>query len=666
MPRKFRLAHAKSPGDITVMTALVRDLVRTYPDIQVDVQTTCKDIWRHNPYVTKLPDGADVRTITLDYSAGIKRQGQETIHFLGEFHHNFFKQTRIQVPLTEPKPDLHLTEDEKTTKLISDRYWVVVAGGKSDATVKIWDHRSWQRTIDMLAEHGIQTVQVGALDNGHWHAQLTGTLNLVGKTNLRDMMRVIQQADGVICGVTAAMHIAAGLERPCVVVAGGREAWWWEAYVRENKGLVCPEKLRMPHRFLHTIGLLACCQHKGCWKNKVTPLNGDKLICHLPVVRPGQAVPKCMDMVTPEHVMEAVMSYYTDKSLPPIKPVSDIVLPAPQEYTDKQRSLRSRQTLSNPFTLFDLPYTDSSDGTPPPPSVPVFKPVTKAELRLMPPSEAAAVLAVRGKLEGQAPRLVTAPQAGGDVFDHPAIGGKFTACVLLYGSAKYHQLHKQCLDSLVSTVPPGRLDLRIASNELCDESVRYVESLVDRKLATKHYRHRTNDKKYPVMREMFWDVDHPITTKWILWFDDDSIADRDRLWAQKLSQVIINGEADNKHMVGDIRIWELKPGQAEFYRSRPWFRGRKFRDKSGKESPNGNKIWFVNGGFWALSTHAMRACNIPDPWLKHNGGDYAIGEQLWQNGFGMSKWNSQKQFIHTSSVPRRGASEKHFGISGTP
>jgi hypothetical protein len=300
----------------------------------------------------------------------------------------------------------------------------------------------------------------------------------------------------------------------------------------------------------------------------------------------------------------------------------------------------------NPFTLFDDHAND-------------YSAIPQA------PAEAIAIeqIMLQGKLEGQAPRLVTAPQAGGDVFDHPAIGGKFTACVLLYGPRKFHQLHKQCLDALVSTIPPGRLDLRIASNELCDESVRYVDGLVDKQLATKHYRHRTNDKKYPVMREMFWDVDHPITTKWILWFDDDSIADRDRLWAQKLAQVIINGEPDNKHMVGDIRLWELKPGQAEFYRSRPWFRGRQFRDKSGKASPNGNKVWFVNGGFWALSTHAMRACDIPDLKLNHNGGDYTIGEQLWQNGFGMSKWNSQKQFVHTSSVPRRGHSEKHIGIT---
>ena len=83
---------------------------------------------------------------------------------------------------------------------------------------------------------------------------------------------------------------------------------------------------------------------------------------------------------------------------------------------------------------------------------------------------------------------------------------------------------------------------------------------------------------------------------------------------------------------------------------------------NGKPSPNGDKVIFVAGGFWALSTEAMRASNIPDPELGHNGGDVLIGEQLYQNGFDLKAWNGQKQFIHTSSVPRRGLSETHIGV----
>ena len=51
-------------------------------------------------------------------------------------------------------------------------------------------------------------------------------------------MRLTYHAQGMLCPVTALMHLAAAAEmkggwpknRPCVVVAGGREPMQWEAY----------------------------------------------------------------------------------------------------------------------------------------------------------------------------------------------------------------------------------------------------------------------------------------------------------------------------------------------------------------------------------------------------------------------------------------------------
>jgi hypothetical protein len=245
------------------------------------------------------------------------------------------------------------------------------------------------------------------------------------------------------------------------------------------------------------------------------------------------------------------------------------------------------------------------------------------------------------------------------IYDSPHIGGKFTVFVLFYGENKYHQLHRQCLDAIIATVPGGRMDLRVGSNQLCDESVRYIDSYVQAGLVRKHYRHVNNDRKYPVMREMFWDPSLPIETKWLLWFDDDSIADRNRDWLRILASCI-DQNADAA-MFGAKLIWTVDPGQANFLRRRPWHKGKAFRARNGNPSPNGNTILFAHGGFWALRTDAMRACDIPDRELGHNGGDYTIGEQLYQGGFTLKSWNGQKQYVHTSSVPRRGLTERHFG-----
>ena len=113
------------------------------------------------------------------------------------------------------------------------------------------------------------------------------------------------------------MHFAAALERPCVVVAGGREQWWWESYVPGlgHFGTDLVEDVRVPHSYLHTLGLLDCCKHSGCWKNNVT---GEASTCRRPVQMPEQTLPECMDMVGVDHVVDSVMAYYERGLLPPI------------------------------------------------------------------------------------------------------------------------------------------------------------------------------------------------------------------------------------------------------------------------------------------------------------------------------------------------------------
>ena len=76
-------------------------------------------------------------------------------------------------------------------------------------------------------------------------------------------------ATGVVCPVTFAMHLAVAVEmktrppinRPAVILAGGREPAQWEAYPH--------------HRFLSLNGALPCCDNGGCWKSRCSKV-GDK------------------------------------------------------------------------------------------------------------------------------------------------------------------------------------------------------------------------------------------------------------------------------------------------------------------------------------------------------------------------------------------------------
>src|SRR5207244_10704494 len=106
---------------------------------------------------------------------------------------------------------------------------------------------------------------------GQRHPPLRDVIDLRGRTDLRQLVRLVHHAQGVLCPVTLLMHLAAAVEvpagmpknRPCVVVAGGREPPHWEAYPH--------------HQFIHTVGALWCCDNGGCWKSRTVPLgDGDE------------------------------------------------------------------------------------------------------------------------------------------------------------------------------------------------------------------------------------------------------------------------------------------------------------------------------------------------------------------------------------------------------
>lgn len=339
LKRKLILEFKRAPGDVLMMTGLVRDLKLHYGDRHlIDVRTQFPAIWRHNPHLTKLDRHArDVQTINLggnrDDAAdkvGIRMSktgntGSAKVHYATVFHRIFEERTGLSVPPLHPHADLHLSAEEKAKPFIDGRYWIIVPGGKTDMTNKWWYFHRYQEVVDRLRPWGVSFVQEGATKDLHCHPPLTGALNAVGQTSIRDMIVNIHHAEGVICGCTFQMHIAGALSKPCVVILGGREEPWYEAYCDDYNAFGDQAKpTKVPHRVLHTFGLLPCCKRQACWKRRVEPLKDgmddyDQSLCVKVHREPGkQTVPECMHMIQTDMVVEAVMSYYSDGTLPPL------------------------------------------------------------------------------------------------------------------------------------------------------------------------------------------------------------------------------------------------------------------------------------------------------------------------------------------------------------
>jgi len=319
--RRLILRAFQSPGDVVVLTAAVRDLQRAFPGrFLVDVRTSAPAVWKHNPRLVPLVEGAaGVETIDMHYPL-VHHSNARPYHFLHGYVQHLEGRLGLRIPVTEFRGEIFLSDEERRSpftsrgfqkipgmwSLLPDRYWIVVAGGKYDFTAKWWDPSAFQAVVDHF--HGrIAFVQCG--EAGHWHPPLRGVVNLVGQTTLREFIRLVHHADGVLCPVTLAMHLAAAVPvkpgrpplRPCVVVAGGREPAHWEAYPG--------------HQFLSNVGTLPCCATGGCWKSRCQRVgDGDEKdranLCELPVpIARGLHIPRCMHLITPADVIRRVEMY---------------------------------------------------------------------------------------------------------------------------------------------------------------------------------------------------------------------------------------------------------------------------------------------------------------------------------------------------------------------
>lgn len=304
-----------SPGDILMLTAAMRDLHAAQPgQFQTDVRTSADALWLHNPHRTELREGdPGVEVLDMHYPL-IHQSNQRPYHFIHGYVQYLEEKLNLRIPITRFHGDIHLTEDEKQFPVngeaakVADNFWIIVAGAKHDFTAKWWDPAGYQQVVDHF-QGKIQFVQCG--EEGHWHPRLQGVVDLVGKTSTREFVRLMHHAAGVVCPVTFAMHLAAAVpvrpgrprNRPCVVIAGGREPVHWEAYPY--------------HQFLSTVGMLSCCADGGCWKSRCQPVgDGDAKdrhdLCENPVqIRPDLRIPKCMHMITPADVIRRIELYLT-------------------------------------------------------------------------------------------------------------------------------------------------------------------------------------------------------------------------------------------------------------------------------------------------------------------------------------------------------------------
>lgn len=308
------------PGDILMLTAAVRELKQHYPYFQIDIDTPYPELWYNNPYITKLSWSKDLATdeiktttdltiINCSYTEAINKS-KRPYHFIHGYCQDLENKLNIKIRMKKASGSIYLSKEEKESDFLKEKvgwekpYWVFNAGAKSDIETKRYNPAFSQEIINHFKDK-IQFVQIGNIFD--WHLPLKNTINLIGKTSIRDLVKLVYNAQGILCPVTFLMHLSKATPlnknkytfdiRPTVVIAGGREPSIWERY----EG----------HKFLDTVGTMDCCSNGGCWKSKLVQEKETDKICKYPIeVKNELYIAKCMMNITPNKIIDAIESYF--------------------------------------------------------------------------------------------------------------------------------------------------------------------------------------------------------------------------------------------------------------------------------------------------------------------------------------------------------------------
>lgn len=166
------------------------------------------------------------------------------------------------------KPILNLDETETAQGRIFPKQIVIVtsvAGAKVPMQNKEWSIENYQRIVDCLSGN-YQFIQMGIRDG----LPLNNVLDMRGSTTIRKSAAILKNSLLLISHVGFMMHLARAVDCRAVIIFGGREKPW-------QSGYACFENISSD------LPCSPCWQHNKCDFER-----------------------KCMTMITPEIVLQAV------------------------------------------------------------------------------------------------------------------------------------------------------------------------------------------------------------------------------------------------------------------------------------------------------------------------------------------------------------------------
>lgn len=229
-----------------------------------------------------------------------------------------------------------------------------------------------------------------------------------------------------------------------------------------------------------------------------------------------------------------------------------------------------------------------------------------------------------------------------------------TWLALFYGD--YPRLAARLLDSWRNQVQWSRVaEIRLACNAIGDKTRQFIRRFaaeVPVPIQVWEAPDGENRGKYPMLRELLRSP--PITTDWVMWWDDDSYLTECDDWHDQLDRL-----AETSDFIGERWYRRLQGNMHQFVRDQPW------RDPQ-RPVRYSERFPFPQGSWWASRTKLLLKWDWPPPALHHNGGDLLLGALLAHQQYRVAWFNEGLRLNaddrgERSKSPRRGLSQPLHG-----
>lgn len=290
MKKRVIFDFKMAPGDSLIFTTVLRDLYLNCPsEYEVEVNNYYPEIFENNPYITNINDNTVYcyRKIKHVDILSNRRNGD---HYSKIFNTIVSETLGIDIQQNSIFPELYLSGKEKSEEIldrleIKKPFWIINSSFKIDIPLKSWIPYRWVELIEELQIRNINLIQTGS--NTEIFEESPNIKSVIGKTeNIRDFISLCYHSSGIITHTSFPVHVAAALNKPCVVLNFGRENPWYSCYPNQQ--------------VLHTVGSIDCCSYDGCFKKQRNE-------CLNPVGKLNY--PLCVNMISVNDVLRSVMKY---------------------------------------------------------------------------------------------------------------------------------------------------------------------------------------------------------------------------------------------------------------------------------------------------------------------------------------------------------------------